>query len=329
MGTPAHFLEAPLSTSAYDPRIPVSTTVDTATSLSGGAHTHRRISWAAIFGGVILVVAVQLLLSLLGAGIGLGTVNTNAGSTPTASSLGIGAGVWWFISSCVALAAGGYVAAWLAGIEIRFDGVLHGLVTWGIATLLTFWLLTSAIGSIIGGGFSALGSVASAAGSGVSEAAKPIAQAAGVSPDMIQQQAQAYLQPTNPDPASLSPQDAQKAIATNLTTYAGGGADADAAKERIISIMAAQTKISHDDAAKKFDDAQTKLKQTRDKAVQTAKDAADASAAAASKASFAAFAVLLLGGIAAALGGSLAVQRRLLVTHRTASRGSVGTLPTA
>ena len=302
-----------MSTSTYDPRVPVSTTVDTITAVGGGAHVHRRISWAAIFGGVILVVAVQLLLSLLGAGFGLGTVDTNAGSTPTATTLGIGAGIWWVISSCVALGAGGFVAAWLAGIEIRFDGVLHGLVTWGIATLLTLWLLTSAIGAIIGGGFSALGSVTSAAGSSVSDVAKPLAQAAGVSPDMIQQQAQAYLQPTNPDPANMSPQDAQKAIATDLVTYAGGGADAAAAKERIINVMAAQMKISHDEAAKKFDDAQAKLKQTRDKAVQSAKDAADASAVAASRTSFAAFVVVLLGALAAALSGSFAVQRRLMV----------------
>jgi hypothetical protein len=311
-----------LATSTDDPRIPGttiagSTTVDTTTFLSGGAHTHRRIAWAGIFGGVVLVVAVQLLLSLLGAGIGLGTVNTNAGTTPNASSLGLGAGIWWVASSMIALAFGGYVSAWLAGIEIRWDGVLHGLITWGIATLLTIYLLTSAVGSVIGGGFSVLGSVASAAGSGVSEAAKPIAQAAGVSPDMIQQQAQSYLQPTNPDPATMSPQDAQKEIASNLTTYAGGGPDAAAAKERIVNIMAAQMKISHDEAAKKFDDAQAKLKRTRDQAVQAAKDAADASAAAASKTSFAAFGVLLLGAIAAALGGSLAVQRRLLVAKRT------------
>src|SRR6202049_3037583 len=155
------------------------------------------------FGGLGSVAA-----QLLGAGIGLGTVNTNLGSTPTASSLGIGAGVWWVVTSCAALGLGGYVAAWLAGIEIRFDGMLHGLITWGIATLLTIYLLTSAIGGIIGGGFSALGGIASAAGSGVKEAAKPIAQAAGVSPEMLQQQAQAYLQPTNPDAATMSPQDA-------------------------------------------------------------------------------------------------------------------------
>jgi len=288
----------------------------TTTHVEGGTHIHRRISWAAIFGGVILVVAVQLLLGLLGAGIGLGTVNTNSGTTPDASSLGIGAGLWWFISSIIALGFGSYVAAWLAGVEIKWDGVLHGLVTWGIATLLTIYLLTSAVGSVVGGGFSAVGSAASAAGSGVKDAAQPLAQAAGVSPDMMQQQAEAYLQPANPDPATMSPQDAQKQVVTNLTTYAKGGSEAPAAKERVINIMAAQQHISHDDAAKQFDDAQAKLQQTRDQAVQTAKNAADASAAAASKTSFAAFGNLLLGATAAAIGGSLAVQRRLQVTQR-------------
>jgi hypothetical protein len=293
---------------------------ETTTMLSGGAHTHRRISWAAIFGGVILVVTIQLLLGLLGAGIGLGTVNTNNGTTPDASSIGMGAGLWWIVSSIIALGFGGYVSAWLAGIEIKWDGVLHGLITWGIATLLTVYLLTSAVGSVIGGGFSAVGGAASAAGSGVKDAAQPLAQATGVSPDMLQQQAQAYLQPTNPDPATMSPQDAQKEVVTNLATYAKGGPDAAAAKERVVTIMAAQQHISHDEAAKRFDDAQAKLQQARDQAIQTAKNAADASAAAASKASFAAFGNLLLGAIAAAIGGSLAVQRRLTVARRVVTR---------
>jgi hypothetical protein len=278
--------------------------------LGRGSHVHRRISWAAIVGGVILVIALQILLSTLGAGIGLGTVNTNAGTTPDANSMGIGAGIWWVVSSVIALAFGGYVSAWLAGIELRWDGVLHGLITWGIATLLTIYLLTSAIGGVIGGGFSAMGTVASAAGSDVKDAAKPIAQATGVSPDMVQEQAQAYLQPTNPDPATMNAQDAQKEVARDIATYAKGGNDAPAAKERVIAIMSAQMHISHDDAAKRFDDTQAQLKQAKDQAVQTAKNAADASAAAASKASFAAFGVLLLGAIASAIGGSVAVQRR-------------------
>ena len=307
-----------MSTSTYnDPSIqrpPVLET--TTTTMGGGSHVHRRISWAAIIGGVILVVTVQLLLSLLGAGIGLDTVNANAGTTPDASSLGIGAGAWWIITSIIALAFGGYAAAWLAGIELRWDGVLHGLITWGIASLLTVWLLSSAIGGVIGAGSSALGGLASAAGSGVKAAAQPAMQAAGVTPDVLQQQAQAYLKPSNPDPATMSPQDAQKEVATDLVTYAKGGPDAAAAKTRIIAIMAAQQHIPVDQATKQFDDAQAKLQQEKAQAIQTAKNAADATAAAASKTSFAAFADLLIGAIAAAIGGSLAVQRRMHVSRR-------------
>jgi hypothetical protein len=289
----------------------------TTTVMGGGSHTHRRISWAAIFGGVILTVTVQLLLSFLGGGIGLSQVDINAGTTPSAGSLGIGAGIWWIVSGCIALGFGGYVAAWLAGIEHRFDGVLHGLIAWGISMLLILYLLSSAIGGIIGGGFSTLGSVTRAAGAGISEVAKPVAQVAGFSPDMLQQQAQGYLQPANPDPATMSASDAQKDVATNLVTYAKGGNHAQAAKERIIAVMAAQMHISHDQATKKFDENQAKLQQARDAAVQDAKNAADASAAAASKGAFAAFGMLLLGAICAAIGGAIAVQRRVQFTGRT------------
>ncbi len=284
--------------------------------VAGASHIHRRISWAAIFGGVILAVVVQLLLSTLGAGIGFGTVGVNAGTTPDASSLGLGAGIWWVVSSCIALGFGGFAAAWMAGIEVRMDGVMHGLITWGLVSLLAIYVLGSAASGVVRGGLSAAGSVASAAGSGISDVAKPLTQAAGVSPDMVQQQAQAYLAPTNTDPATMSARDAQKEVATQLATYARGGAGADAAKGRVVDIMAAQMKISRDDAAKRFDDAQAKLKQARDEATQVAKNAADASAKAASTASFAAFGLLLLGGVAASAGGMMAVQRRTNTVRR-------------
>lgn len=311
-----------MSTTTYpDPGQPRSTVVETTTRTAGqGEHTHVRISWAAIIAGVILVIAVQLLLSMLGLGIGLGLVSPNTNATPDASSFGIGAGLWWLVSSLVALALGGYIAAWLGGLTTRFDGMLHGLVTWGIATLLTFYLLTSAVGGLIGGAFSMVGSGLSAAGSGISSVAPKVAQVAGVTPDMLQQQAQAYLQPTNPDPAAMSPQDAQKEIVAALPKLAAGGADAAAAKDRIITITAAQAHISREEATKRFDDAQARLTQAKDQAVQTAKNTADASAGAASKGSFLAFAVLLLGAIAAALGGGAAVQRRVLATQQRVVR---------
>ena len=109
----------------------------------------QRISWSAIFASVVVAVAVQLLLSMLGVGIGLGLVEPMAGDTPGAGSFGIGAGLWWLVSNLLALVAGGYVAAWLAGNTLRFDGMLHGLVTWGITLLLTFYLLGSVAARLI------------------------------------------------------------------------------------------------------------------------------------------------------------------------------------
>ena len=81
--------------------------------------------------------------------------------------------------------------------------------------------------------------------------------------------------------------------------------------------MATLMHVSHDDASKKFNDLQAKVQKARDQAIQNAKDAADASAAAASKGAFAAFGMLLLGSICAAIGGAMAVQRRVHVTTRT------------
>lgn len=306
-----------MSTATYNAEPPLrGATLETTTTMMGGSHIHRRISWGAIIGGVVLVVTIQLVLSLLGAGIGLGTDNVNAGTTPDANSLGMGVGAWWIISCVVALAFGGYAAGWMAGVELRWDGVLHGLITWGIASLLTVWLLSSAIGGLIGGGASALGGLASAAGSGVKAAAQPMAQAAGITPNMIQQQSQAYLKPANPDPATMSPQDAQKQLVADLATYAMGGADAAGAKARIIAIMAAQQHITPAQATQQFDQNQAKFQQQKAKAVQMAKNAADTAASAASRTAFAAFADLLIGMIAAAIGGALAVQRRMLTTQR-------------
>ena len=126
---------------------------------------------------------------------------------------------------------------------------------------------------------------------------------------MVQSQAQAYLQPAKPDPATMSPQDAQKAVAQDLVTYERGGADAPAARADIIAITAAQMKISQADATRKFDDAQAKIQQATADAKQKATAAADATASGASKTSFAVFVDLLLGAIAAAIGGMAAIRR--------------------
>jgi ElaB/YqjD/DUF883 family membrane-anchored ribosome-binding protein len=267
----------------------------------------KRVSWPAIFAGVVLVLAVEVLLNMLGAGVGLGLVSPNSGGTPDAASFGIGAGLWWLVSTIIALVFGCFVAARLAGVATRFDGVLHGLVIWGLALLITIYLLTSAIGGVIGGAFSTLGGTLTAAGKGITAAAPQIASAAGLTPDVVQQEAQAYLQPTNPDPATMNPQDAQKEIARLVPDLAASGDRANQAKDRIITIMAAQLNISKEEATKRFDAAQAQLTQARDRAVQTAKNVTDQSAATISRASFLAFASLFIGAVVGGVVGSLAL----------------------
>src|SRR5918992_150941 len=116
----------------------------------------KRISWSAVFAGLILALVTQLLLSLLGTGIGLSTVDPATGETPGTETLSIAAGIWWTISSLIALFIGGWAAAHLAGIPHRTEGIIHGLLTWGLATLLLVSLIGTAVGTLIGGGFNLL-----------------------------------------------------------------------------------------------------------------------------------------------------------------------------
>ena len=289
--------------------------------LASTGEARARVSWSAIISGVVLVVAVQVLLSVLGAGVGLGMINPGHGDSATASGLGTGAGIWWLVSTVVSLLCGSYVAARMAGVATRFDGVLHGMVVWGVTLLLTVYLITSAAGGIIGGAFSAVSSTMSAAGSVLGGAASTLgdgakaalpsaAQAVGINPDMLKQQTETLLRsPTPQDPAAMSPADAAKAVGQAMPDLIAGGDKADAAKQRITAIVAAQAKISPDEAKQRVDNAQAQAEHAKQQAIALAKRAADQTAETASEASFLAFVGLLIGAIAAAVGGAIASPR--------------------
>jgi len=111
------------------------------------AATIRRVSWAAVLAGVVVALVVQLLLSLLGVGIGASTVDALQDQDPT-GGLATRAGMWFMGTSLVAVFLGGWVAGRLAGIPRRIDSLLHGVLTWSVATLMLFFLLTSSVGNL-------------------------------------------------------------------------------------------------------------------------------------------------------------------------------------
>ncbi|MDB5243034.1 MAG: hypothetical protein JWP57_3659 [Spirosoma sp.] len=149
-------------------------------SIGRGLALTKRISWSAVFAGVLVAIVTQMLLTLLGLGIGFGALDTVEEQNPTAG-LGIGTAIWYMVSSLVSLFIGGWVAGRLASTPRLFDGIIHGVLTWCLVTLLTVYLLTTAIGRIIGGASSLVSGIVKTAGSGIATAAPGLG-------DQVQQQ---------------------------------------------------------------------------------------------------------------------------------------------
>jgi len=153
----------------------------------------RRISWGAVFAGVTITLAVQVVLSLLGLGIGASTVDPLHDHDP-GKGVAIGAAIWFVISSILATYAGAWVAGRLSGLPRPIDGTLHGLLTWGAATLLTVFLLTTAVGSVIGGAANLLGKALPAAGKAAQSGdLQSQLQQMGVDTGQVKQRAQAAM----------------------------------------------------------------------------------------------------------------------------------------
>ncbi|PZX11845.1 hypothetical protein LX81_03814 [Palleronia aestuarii] len=145
----------------------------------------RRVSWGGIIAGSVIAAALMVLLTTFGIGIGASTIDPT-GQSPSGSSLGIGAGIYAVITQIVALGAGGYVAARLAGIPRPVTSLIHGAAVWAVTTL---FLATVAI---LGGNalFGAASSLVGNTARGVSNAVEAIA------PDNL----------SLPDPAQIASQ---------------------------------------------------------------------------------------------------------------------------
>ena len=159
----------------------------------------RRISWGAVLAGTLIALMILLLINLLGVGLGLESINPATEADPL-SGIGTGLSITVIIANLLALFFGGWAAGRLAGTPRTTEGVLHGILVWGLLTLLTFWLLTTAVGRLVGGAASAVGQGLSLVGQGASAVAPDAAAAVenalsaqGVSLQSIRQEAQGLL----------------------------------------------------------------------------------------------------------------------------------------
>lgn len=304
------------------------------------------------FGGVLIAVVVQISLSLLGIGIGLSTVDVQTEANP-ANGLGIGSAIWYGVSSLISLFAGAFVAGRLAQSRNVFDGVIHGLLTWSLITLITLYFLTSAIGGIIGGVGSLIGNTLSAAGNMAGKAVTAAAPAIknelqnqGINLDNIKQEAKTLLRQTG-KPA-LQP-DALANQANAVTANAKGAASDAAAnpqqvdeqindlfdniqkrgdnvasqadKQAMVNVIVARTGKSQQEASQIADNwiatynkAAAQWQQTKQEAAAKAKEVANKAADIASTAAIVAFFSLLAGAIVSAFGATAGTKSKNNIT---------------
>lgn len=152
----------------------------------------RRVSWGAIFAGTIVALAIQLALNVLGLGIGLGIISPTEG---VSEGIGFGAGIWFLLSTLIALYFGGWVAGRMAGFPRKLTGTLHGLVVWALATLFSFYLMNTAIGTVLGG-------ISGAIGRGLTA----LSQTTEISPERARETAKEALEGEQAAPETPGPQ---------------------------------------------------------------------------------------------------------------------------
>ena len=181
-----------------------------------------RLSWGAIFAGFVIATVVEIALSVFGMAIGLSAWNPTTGSF---RGMGIGAGIWFVITAIVSLFLGGLALGRLAGILKTKDAVLHGIVMWGLSTMLAVWMVANGVGALVGTAFGALTQTASAAVTGVTASAgtatNPVQRVQNAA-DSVQARLQAEAQRHLPPPG-VTQQEAGE-VATTTTHALGASA---------------------------------------------------------------------------------------------------------
>jgi len=266
-------------------------------------HLRNRVSWGAILAGVATALVVQLLLNILGVGIGASSLDAaNTGDNPSASGFSLTAGIWWTLSGIIASLAGGIVAGRLCGTSDNNTAHWHGFVSWCVATLIIFYLLTSAVGGIIGGTFNALGSTVGAAGRGAASAVSGIAQ--NTNGDALQGQVQRLV---NPNGAQSAQDDIVAYVRASVN---GDQAGAAAARDRAVDSLAKTANISPDEARTRLQQAEQQSRQAADQVKQKAQQAAEATRKGVASAGLFGFVALALGAVASWIGGGIGAPRR-------------------
>lgn len=256
----------------------------------------RRISWGAVLAGVFIAIIIHITMNMLGLAIGAGALDPDA---PT-RGLGSATVIWIAVSILLGLFAGAWVSSRLAGVPDHTDGILHGLLTWAVTSLLIMWFLSSAVSNVFNGITSALSQGIGMIGANVADVAPDVASALNLQSttfDAIRQEA-TDLQTADGNAVGI---DLPLTVVDFLTT--SDPALQTEARGQLVTLLADQTGMTSQEATAQVErwEAQYQTVSTRVEAIteQAAEDIADGVAATAGII----FLILVLGAFAGGAGG--------------------------
>lgn len=281
-------------------------------------YTHKpekSISWRAIFAGTLAVLSILLILNLIGLWIGLGVINPTEEANPM-SGVGVGSVIWWVLSNLIALFAGGFVAA-RAGVSFtNISGVLQGIMTWALYTVISAWLLTTLAGNIISGVGSAVGGVLSTTGETVGDRIGSIIDDQVEELDVTLKEAKQefYQLLDDADREELQEEFNIEEIFRNPINLLENTFEA-VDREALVNILVERTDMTESEAQQAVDELLAEYENLREEAEmlaeeaeETAREQGEEAADAISSASIYLAIALILGVIAAAFGGLMGVK---------------------
>lgn len=274
----------------------------------------NKISWGAVFAGVVLALSVQFLLNLLGVGIGAAVIDPTTTDNPDPSTFSIAGGLWFVVSGIIAAFLGGYVAGRVSGRPSKMTGAYHGLTSWAVTTLVVLFLLTTSVGALVGGAFSGLSSIIGGVGRVTTAAAPAIATSADPLADLERQVRSAT---GGNDPAAL--RDAAAAAVRAVVT--GDEATAEEARTRAADALARAQNIPVDQARTQVQQFEESYRAAVARARQQATEAADTAASVVSGGALLGFLSLVIGAVAASFGGASGTTRTVATTDSTRGWG--------
>jgi hypothetical protein len=260
------------------------------------SEVERPVSWRAVLAGVVVALVVQILLAVLGGAIGLAFVDPTETGNPDAGVMGVVAIIWWVLSGILAAWAGGVTAGRLCGRPATGTAAWHGLVAWAATTLILFYLLTTAIGSIVGGAFGLVGNVAGTAAESVAAAAPALTE--GMDPF-------GAVETNLNDAMGVSDPEAGRAALTSMVraAFTAEEGEADAAMDRAAEALARATRTTPEEARAQLETWREEYQAAVTRAETEALEAADAARKAASAAGIVSVIALVFGALAGWFGG--------------------------